>query len=880
MRSLSLLLLALSTWAAAGDAALPRPAWLGSKAGLTDKVLWPWTPLEVGARSVSCWGRTYRFAGSPFPAEVHTAGQQVLAGPVRLEASVGGQAVTWVGGRGTWRTRSDAAAVWSSTGRAAGLRLEGTTRVEYDGMLRADLVVTPEQATTVDALSLVVPLRPDHARLYHFWPGRWGSGTNSGAVPDKGLDLPFKPFVWLGDEERGLAWFTESDQGWSPRHKGRAITVRRQGDSLVLRCHLLDGPTKLAEPLRYTFGLQATPVKPPWRKFHEQRIAHGAFYGMQSRPYIVGGELSYPAKGHIRLDRGTLELWLRPHFDPKVKVTNLATRGRFNRECFALRFPNGNVASLYWNIDDRGMRYYYRREGTFPICLTSHADWRRGEWHHVALTWGDAIRIYADGKLVAQRAFKGLTGGAPENVAKSQLVLGGGKCEFAIDHIRISSAVRSTFDLTRPAPADAHTLLLDPLDEGVEAGGLKTAGCHVVNGRFGRAMAIGTEQPDVTYLDRAKQLGVRTLVFHEHWTDIQSYTSTTHDRGLRELVKACHDRGIKLLLYFGYQLSNIAPEWPLYARECLTRSPDAPLPTKGGYTRKPPQRAYIVCYNSAWQDFLADGVARLVREYGIDGVYLDGTIEPWGCVNHAHGCGYRRPDGSWGRTYPIFAVRRLMQRLYTICDPEHGGMVNAHQSTCMTSPTLAFTTSYWDGEQFGRQPRQDDPLKLLPLACFRAEFMGHQWGVPAEFLNYHPHGYTMDEALAFTLLHDVFIRPGGVGWMLEKMSPIWDAYTAFRYWEAEWHPYWRNAAVVTASPDGVKVSLHSRKGHGALLVVSNLGLKDVDAQVKLDLGKLGLAGTRLAARDVLLDQPVALDKGVLRLAIPRFSMRLVRIDRP
>jgi hypothetical protein len=196
----------------------------------------------------------------------------------------------------------------------------------------------------------------------------------------------------------------------------------------------------------------------------------------------------------------------------------------------------------------------------------------------------------------------------------------------------------------------------------------------------------------------------------------------------------------------------------------------------------------------------------------------------------------------------------------------------------MVTPTLAWSTSYWDGEQFGSVAHQDNPLALLPLDCFRAEFMGHPWGIPAEFLTYPPHGYTVDEALAFTLLHDVFIRPGGVGEALEKMAPIWNAYTDFRYWDAEWLPYWRNAGVVTTSPESVKVSLYSRKREGALLVVSNLSQGAVEASARLDLRKLGLSRGALAASDVLLKQPVAMEKGVLQLSVPRFSMRLIRVE--
>lgn len=651
-----------------------RPPWLGSQAGLTDKVMWPWTPLRVRGRSVACWGRTYRFEATPFPTEVTAAGKQVLAGPVELRATVGGKPVAWRSESREWEKRGDAEAVWRAEARGGSLRLDGRATVEYDGMVRLDFVLAAEGPVSIEALSFAVPLKPEHASLFHFWPGKWGSGYNSGTVPAAGLDLPFKPFVWLGDEERGLGWFSESDQGWKPKDPNKAIHVRREGEAMVLTCELMSAPRQLAEPLRFTFGLHATPVRPIPRDFHEQRICHGAFYGMETKPYRA-------------------------------------------------------------------------------------------------------------------------------------------------------------------------------------------------------------EAPNVSVLDRAKELGVKTLVFHEHWTDVQNYTSTTHDAELRSLVKACHERGIKLLLYFGYEMSNIAPEWPAYAPKCLTRLPDAPLPTTGGYQRKPEQHAFIVCYNSPWQDFLADGIARVVRDYGIDGVYLDGTIEPWGCVNHAHGCGYRRPDGSWAPAYAILAVRNLMKRLYAICDPEHGGLVNPHQSTCMVTPTLAWSTSYWDGEQFGSVAHQDNPLALLPLDCFRAEFMGHQWGVPAEFLTYPPHGYTVEEGLAFTLLHDVFIRPGGVGEQLERMAPVWNAYADFKYWEAEWMPYWRNSEVVTPSPEGVKVSLYARKGQGALLVVSNLGMKPVDASVRLDLRKLGLSRGKLVASDALLTQPIALDNGVLKTPLPRFSMRLIRIER-
>ncbi len=140
---------------------------------------------------------------------------------------------------------------------------------------------------------------------------------------------------------------------------------------------------------------------------------------------------------------------------------------------------------------------------------------------------------------------------------------------------------------------------------------------------------------------------------------------------------------------------------------------------------------------------------------------MDGTIEPFGCANEAHGCGYRTADGELRVTYPILAVRRFMRRLYEALHPK-GKLINAHQSGYCGTPTLAFVHSYWDGEHIGggEVASLDDLLKKLPLESFRAEFMGKNFGVPCEFLvSMRSRGWTIDYDLAITLLHDVLVRP-------------------------------------------------------------------------------------------------------------------------
>jgi len=382
-------------------------------------------------------------------------------------------------------------------------------------------------------------------------------------------------------------------------------------------------------------------------------------------------------------------------------------------------------------------------------------------------------------------------------------------------------------------------------------------------------------------LDRAAKLGVKTVVFHEDWTPIQDYPVTPEEPELKRLIDACHQRGMKVLLYFGYEMSPLAPEWAEMSDEVLLKNVKGAI--VAGWHRLPEQRDCRVCFRSRYQDFLVEGIARLRQRCRFDGVYLDGTIMPAGCANERHGCGYRRADGELRSTYPIFAVRRLMQRLYAMIHPD-GGLINAHQSTCCMMPTLAFADSYWDGEQFSRGELAGDPMQKLPLDAFRAEFMGRNFGVPCEFLTYERGpDWTIDHALAFTMIHDVRVRPhGSTTGLLQKMSAIWDVMTRFGVGQAEWHPYWKNAGLLTVEPAPVKASLYVRRAEGnrparGLLVVSNLSAKDpATAQVQLNVDRSGLRAA--AAKDALSGERLAVEGGRLSVPLQPMRMRVVWLE--
>ena len=661
---------------------------VGAQAAESPKLIAPWTPVTVKTNApgveIGVWGRTHKLT-NVLPSSVVTAGGEILAAPIRLVGKVSGKPIEWKrGGNFVFCADKSHAIV---TGWQAGddLIVDTTTRVEFDGLMRVDLVVLPQHKMTpkIEQLWLEVPIKRERASLFHYFPGQWGKSKNSGELPESGLTLPFKPFVWLGREDSGLGWFAESDKGWQPQAADRAIEIVPQGNEVLLRIRLLDSTVKL--PITFTFGFQATPVKPWPKDFHEWRIWHVPQLG-------VGLTLPIPK-----------EWWL----------------------CHRA-FPDRN-----------------------PLAV----------------------------------------------------------------------------------------------------------------------------------LDRGAQLGAKTVVFHEDWAPIQNYPMTFPENDFKRIVSACHQRGMKVLVYHGYEFSPLAPEWAELHDEILVKNSKGNI-TPGWY-RHPEQRDFQVCYNSIWRDRLADGIEQARKRYGFDGVYLDGTVEPWACCNERHGCGYRAADGTLRPTYPIFGVRQFMLRLYGMIHPR-GGLINAHQSTCCVTPTLAFADSYWDGEQFAGGELSGDPLKALPLGALRAEFMGRNFGVPCEFLAYErPPQWTFDHALAFSMLHDVRVRPCGIA-SLEKMSPIWNAMTRFGTGKAEWYPYWETKPLVSAQPESVKVSLYARpgakgKGGRALLIVSNLSAdQPVTAQVTVDFASIGVAAN--TATDALTREALSCADGKLTVPLQPMRMRMVWVE--
>lgn len=883
----------------------PSFPWIGSREGLSNEVLPPWTPLEIsreplGPTSVRCWGREYVFSKSPFPKAVTSAGAQLLSRPMAICAFTDNGPVQWENATLHVGQAEPGKAVLKCTLQGAGLCVVATTAIEYDGMVRVDWVLRARRKLTLERLSFKVPLCAAHARYIYQFPGGSSQTRNAAALSAEAVAMPFRPFVWLGDEARGLAWFCESDQQWHLNDPAQAIHITRHSHEVALTLTLVDRPTCMTpadEGLAYIFGLQATPVKPNTETVWEWRICHGGDYGIERVEHDAPAWLRYPAQGNFELLKGTLELFVQPLFDPQCPLRDI--------NLFSVQCPKGDEIRWYFTAGRPHMRLVINQQQHRIVDLVVQPKWTAGRFSHMALTWGDSIRLFQDGELLDCAPRHGTLVG---NVEGAVIVFGGPGAHLLLDEIRISDIARSEAEIAEaassahPLPVDSHVLLLDHLDEAFEPGIIehldggyrgysstrpaRAAGDwgwngnpggvvglgRFTKGKWGNALELGLDRPPLDYL---AEMGVKTLCLHEQWTDLEGYYSTTHGDKLRALVQACHNRGIRVLVYFGFLISDLAPEWTAFGDEIVAKPIRVYDPYD--YPPQPHQRAYWVCYQSIYQDALAHGIARLMDEFDVDGVYLDGTATPPACANELHGCGYERADGTRVATYPIFATRRLMQRIYTIVKKRKpNGLVNVHQSTCMTIPTLAWATSLWDGEQFAAIEPGPFALEIIPLGAFRAEFMGHQWGLPSEFLCYD-RPYTYEQALSFTLLHDVLVRPNGLGPHLELASRLWEIAAQFGRRDAKWLPYWSNTEYVTVEPLGALASLYLHPRRRTLVIVSNLTRNTAQVLVRLNTSLLGLSPAA-SAFDAITGEGLTLEEGAFRVRLDCLEWKIVWVE--
>lgn len=622
----------------------------------------PYMPVKASDKEIRCIGRVTKLGDMLLPVQIFTADKKVLAQPMAIIAEP--NALDGLKGAGRVIENNGDVARLEWTGESKAFHIKSSMSASCDGFCWYEISLTPKQSTKLTSIRLEIPRIADTARYVH--TSRYTWGTLSQGLKEYGgkWNEKFIPYVWLGDEDRGLAWCGESSEGWQLTEPTNALKIDTDGSVVTFKTTLLDHEASLASPIVFKFGLQATPVRP---------------------------------------------------VDLRIKSTARI------------------MHDVHWSDCDPG------KDGRIPL---------------------DVMR---DG-------------------------------------------------------------------------------------------------------------GVKTVVYHDGWTDYFGRTVTPYDKELRRLISECHKRGMKLLVYMGYGLARSAPEMAGHHDEWST---NPIIPWEPSFRHD--FRAFdATCPKSGWSDWLIAGIDKLFTDYDLDGLYFDGTSEAWPCNNASHGCGYVDSTGVKQTTYPVLSARRLMRG---IADAMHkhrpDAILDVHCSGNITIPTLSFCDSYWDGEQFENYTSKDK--FEVPLDVFRTEFMGYSLGLNAEFLCYKDRPFNSSEAITLAWLHGVEVRPHtSYPDLLQLISPIWRAMDSFGATKAQWQPYWKDSGA-NCSDESVKASAWTRRGK-ALIWVSHLKREPVEANLKLNRIKLGLGHGLLKASDALSGKAIEVRDDSVNLKFDGMSYQLIEVQ--
>jgi hypothetical protein len=349
-----------------------------------------------------------------------------------------------------------------------------------------------------------------------------------------------------------------------------------------------------------------------------------------------------------------------------------------------------------------------------------------------------------------------------------------------------------------------------------------------------------------------------------------------HPDRLRKIVKVSELLGHQGLPYFA--ATHIAAEDPAgyyYVEQTddWTQHPRVPRPP---YLRP-------TCPNSLFSAYIAQGIGKLIDEYGITGVYFD-NCAPFMCTNTKHGCGYVDDNGVLQPTLPLLGFRRLFM------------MVRAEFVKRGKEPFILThaamhpgAISFIDVELQGEGTYGSDHTEMISLGEWRTRWLGPTpYGVQMSYLPAFGYGLgpNVDRAK-----EQVIGTPRLLAMALLHGTQVWSEYLEkpllYRTWTVldeldeagvEFLPYWQWPAVnQPLNAQGVYATAYVGKER-VIVVLSNLTAED--RVVTLPLAEIKChSGAVSQIADNMHGQPVSREGGNVTCTIGAKNFRLLSFSR-
>lgn len=388
----------------AGDgdpARYSRLRWLDSTIAVDDEPVAPFVPMSVSGRTISCLGRTVVVGETGLPERLQSLfapevthlidrARDILSRPVTLTIEEGRNTVRpWVSSEVAVTQTSAGAVSWRAQSRASHVFMDCRARMEFDGHLEFDIVVTADRATRVNDIRLDIPVAQDVAKYM------MGLGVEGGNRPSQHVwrwdEHKLQDAVWIGDVNAGVqarlkgendaailgnvySRFKDADKpfiapppAWHNDGKGGCLLFET-GDAFLFRAYSGPRTIEAGDELHFDFTLLLTPLKPldpdkhfGTRYFHndqpvEEALKVGAntiniHHGNEINPYI-----NYP--------------FLRPN-ELRDYVRQVHDRGLKLKLYYTVR-ELSNHASELWALKSLGDEVYARGSGGGHPWLQEH----------------------------------------------------------------------------------------------------------------------------------------------------------------------------------------------------------------------------------------------------------------------------------------------------------------------------------------------------------------------------------------------------------------------------------------------------------------------------------------------------------------------------
>ena len=241
----------------------------------------PWKPVSYrNGEFASLMSKTV-FGGQLFPGQLFSEKTPLLEKPMRFVCN--GTVVTGKAAVKVVETHPDRQTL-ESVVQGKGFDLKSRCRYEFDGMMWFDVTLMPRGTFAARNAKIEIPLRSEVSTLYncfardyfHFQGYRAGALTKTIKCDHYNLDNGRHAAVWVGNEERGLYYFTQDQAGRRLKNRKETVRLDPGKNGALLTVNLIDYPSNLQKPVTWSFGLQVTPARPFIRKRTIFRL--GSYY--------------------------------------------------------------------------------------------------------------------------------------------------------------------------------------------------------------------------------------------------------------------------------------------------------------------------------------------------------------------------------------------------------------------------------------------------------------------------------------------------------------------------------------------------------------------------------------------------------------------------